>query len=221
MGESRRSQRTLTRSIGTRVRRASSLRTTRQQRWERKWEQTTAFPWQVDEVPAELDTAVSSGWVPPGVPVLDVGCGDGLSAAWLARRGHPVLGIDFAATAITRARESYGGVPGLTFEVVDVCRRGALGERTFGALVDRGCLSNIHPRLRSTYAGNVAGWAAPGAPFLLSMMGRDEGLERRHAIEALLGRAFIFEDVSLTEGMAILGGVSRSGVVFHLRRRER
>ncbi len=219
MGESRQGHRTLVRSMGARVRRPSSLRTTRQQRWERKWEQTTTFPWQVDEVPPELDVAVSSGWVPPGVPVLDLGCGDGLSAAWLARRGHPVLGIDFAPAAVTRARERFGGVPGLAFDVVDVCRPGALADRTFGALVDRGCLSNVHPRLRADYAGNVAAWAAPGAPFLLSMVGRDEGLERRHAIEMLLGKAFVFEDVSLTEGMVTIGGVSRSGVVFHLRRR--
>ena len=97
---------------------------------------------------------------------------------------------------------------------------GELADRTFGALVDRGCLSNIHPRLRSAYAANVASWAIPGAPFLLSMMGRDEGLERRHAIEALLRLTFVFEDVSLTDGMATIGGVSRSGVVFHLRRRK-
>ncbi|HEY5727586.1 MAG TPA: hypothetical protein VIV08_03145, partial [Acidimicrobiia bacterium] len=81
------------------------------------------------------------------------------------------------------------------------------------------CLSNVHPRLRADYAGNVAAWAAPGAPFLLSMVGRDEGLERRHAIEMLLRKAFVFEEVSLTEGMVTIGGVSRSGVVFHLRRR--
>ena len=102
---------------------------------------------------------------------------------------------------------------------MEACLRGALDGHTFTALVDRGCLSNINARLRAGYAANVASWAEPGAPFLLSMVGRDEGLHRRQAVEAVLGDAFSFEEVALTDHMVTLGGVARPGVVFHLRRR--
>lgn len=205
-----------------RLRSADSLRALRRQQWQQKWERTSEFPWQVTEVAPELERAVESGWLPAGATVLDIGCGDGLNAAWLARGGYRVHGIDFAEAAIGRARETYGQVPGLSFEVADVCRRGTLAGRTFEALVDRGCLHNISARLRADYAANVASWAAPGAPFLLSMISRDEGdegLDRRRSVEALLGDAFRFEEVTSTDSMATFDGVAKSGVVFHLRRR--
>ncbi|CAH2603640.1 Ubiquinone biosynthesis O-methyltransferase [Rhodovastum atsumiense] len=48
------------------------------------------------------------GWIdsriPPASRVLDVGCGAGLLAEALARRGHDVLGIDAAGEAIAAAR---------------------------------------------------------------------------------------------------------------------
>ncbi|WP_428489259.1 bifunctional 2-polyprenyl-6-hydroxyphenol methylase/3-demethylubiquinol 3-O-methyltransferase UbiG [Rhodopila sp.] len=48
------------------------------------------------------------GWIegllPGPVRVLDVGCGAGLAAEALARRGHDVLGIDAAGAAIDAAR---------------------------------------------------------------------------------------------------------------------
>jgi len=38
-------------------------------------------------------------------PVLDVGCGTGELALFLARQGHEVLGIDLSAVAVRQARE--------------------------------------------------------------------------------------------------------------------
>jgi SAM-dependent methyltransferase len=42
-------------------------------------------------------------------PVLDVGCGTGELAMFLARRGHDVLGIDLSRRAIGQAREKARG----------------------------------------------------------------------------------------------------------------
>jgi 2-polyprenyl-3-methyl-5-hydroxy-6-metoxy-1,4-benzoquinol methylase len=64
---------------------------------------------------------------PPAGPALDVGCGSGDLAISLARRGLPVLGIDFAAAAIAHAREKAGALPPdvaalLEFQVADALR---------------------------------------------------------------------------------------------------
>ena len=62
--------------------------------------------------------ALRVGWIAqhlsPGQAVLDVGCGAGLAAEALARRGNSVLGIDAAAQALAAARAH--AAPGLTVE---------------------------------------------------------------------------------------------------------
>ena len=45
-----------------------------------------------------------AGDLPPG-RALDVGCGEGADAAWLASRGWTVLGVDVSEVALDRARE--------------------------------------------------------------------------------------------------------------------
>jgi SAM-dependent methyltransferase len=47
------------------------------------------------------------GDLPPG-KALDVGCGEGADAAWLAERGWDVLGIDVSRVALDRARAHTG-----------------------------------------------------------------------------------------------------------------
>jgi SAM-dependent methyltransferase len=45
----------------------------------------------------------------PRVPILDIGCGTGLLASELARRGHDVTGIDPARAMLEVARQRAGG----------------------------------------------------------------------------------------------------------------
>lgn len=56
------------------------------------------------------------GWIDERLPgpskLLDMGCGAGIAAEALARRGHTVLGLDASAEAIEAARE-HGEGPGL------------------------------------------------------------------------------------------------------------
>ncbi|MDP8937689.1 MAG: class I SAM-dependent methyltransferase [Actinomycetota bacterium] len=48
---------------------------------------------------------------------LDVGCGEGADAIWLARRGWTVTAIDISEVAVSRAREA-GGLAGAAVEWV-------------------------------------------------------------------------------------------------------
>ncbi|MBW3547602.1 MAG: methyltransferase domain-containing protein [Actinobacteria bacterium] len=54
--------------------------------------------------------------LPPG-RALDVGCGEGADAIWLARRGWKVTAIDISEVAVSRAREA-GGRAGAAVEWV-------------------------------------------------------------------------------------------------------
>lgn len=57
---------------------------------------------------------------PPG-RVLDLGCGQGRNAVWLALRGHEVLGVDLSSVAVEQARK-LAGVAGVdvAFEAADL-----------------------------------------------------------------------------------------------------
>ncbi|MFY0989658.1 methyltransferase [Halomonas sp. C05BenzN] len=66
--------------------------------------------------------------------VLDMGCGDGILAAWLSRRGASVTAVDVNAFAVeaTRRTLAANGLPGET-RLGDVYA--TLGERRFAAIV--------------------------------------------------------------------------------------
>jgi 2-polyprenyl-3-methyl-5-hydroxy-6-metoxy-1,4-benzoquinol methylase len=61
-------------------------------------------PWDTGEPNRHLVELVRSRAVAPG-RALDVGCGTGTNALWLAKQGFDVLGIDVAPVAIEKARK--------------------------------------------------------------------------------------------------------------------
>lgn len=81
-------------------------------------------------VAAELDDL-------PAGRALDVACGEGRNAIWLARRGWSAVGVDFSATAIDRARAlaEQAGVSARTEFVVGDVVAGALPDGPFDAVV--------------------------------------------------------------------------------------
>jgi 2-polyprenyl-3-methyl-5-hydroxy-6-metoxy-1,4-benzoquinol methylase len=69
-------------------------------------------------VPSDLDLRrrFLLAHVDPGMRVLDVGCGEGVFAAELARAGAQVVGIDAAEEPLRRARARH---PQLDLRLVD------------------------------------------------------------------------------------------------------
>jgi cyclopropane fatty-acyl-phospholipid synthase-like methyltransferase len=136
-------------------------------KWEGNWSRNDFDPtWYADELPEPVENAIRGGWWLPGMRLLDLGCGDGRIAAWLAERGFVVTGIDFSDNAIARARDQYRDRQGLDFHVVDACGQDP-GLGKFEALLDRGCLHTIPMERHREYAGNLMSWSAPGAKLLL------------------------------------------------------
>lgn len=66
--------------------------------------------------------------------VLDVGCGDGVISAWLARRGHAVTAVDVSDFAVQATRRTLAA-NGLAGQVLASDVYAALGEQRFAVIV--------------------------------------------------------------------------------------
>ncbi|GAB4100375.1 class I SAM-dependent methyltransferase [Sinomonas halotolerans] len=95
----------------------------------------------------------------PGLPVLDVGCGNGTWTRWLAERFPEAVGIDQSASAVEQAAREASGVPNAAFGVLDALddgAGGALRERVGEANVFvRGVFHVLRPGARRTLAANL------------------------------------------------------------------
>jgi SAM-dependent methyltransferase len=91
--------------------------------------------------------------------VLDVGCGTGVHARYLAERGHQVVGVDVAAAALERA--AAGPPTAARFVRADVRALDAAGfgpeGEQFDTVLDVGCFHTLRPADRGRYADSVGG----------------------------------------------------------------
>jgi SAM-dependent methyltransferase len=86
---------------------------------------------------------------PPANPILDLGCGSGDLAIYLAQLGHQVIGIDFVESAIKNAQAKIASLPHatgqlLSFQVADALKPSLLQQK-FGAVVDSGFYHLFNP----------------------------------------------------------------------------
>ena len=145
------------------------------------WDQHYAsghMPWDSDEPDERLVELVRSGTVQVGT-AIDIGCGTGTHALWLAQQGFEVLGVDISPLAIERARGKASAVQGVTcrFETLDFLEDEPLAG-SFQLAFDRGCLHVFDERAeRGRFAARVAGLLAPGGLWL-SLLGSTEGPAR-------------------------------------------
>jgi SAM-dependent methyltransferase len=94
--------------------------------------------------------------------VLDIGCGTGENAIFLAERGHSVLGVDLVAAAIDRARaKAVERNSTAEFLVFDALRLQEL-ERTFDAVIDIGLFHALQDEERPKYALSLRTALRPG-----------------------------------------------------------
>jgi SAM-dependent methyltransferase len=145
---------------------------------------------------SELVRLVEDGTLQPG-RALDLGCGVGDNAIFLARNGFDVTAVDFAPSAIARARAKAraAGVV-VDFQVDDVTRlRRVRGK--FDLLVDFGTFDDLGPTARDAYVEQVARLADPRSQFLLWAF--EWRLSRR---ERLVTRLLPFGGLALAPGEA-------------------
>jgi methyl halide transferase len=74
-----------------------------------------------------------------GCRALDIGCGTGDNAIWLAQNGFQVVGVDVSDIALGKAKEKVAKAKGsCTFVRADFLKRKIAGA-PFGFVFDRGC----------------------------------------------------------------------------------
>ena len=106
--------------------------------WEGRYRTPERPPWDTGRPSAELLRRIEQFQIPRG-RAIELGCGTGTNAIWLAQQGFDVTAIDISDTAITRAieRAKAAGV-NVRFVTADVTALPDLGE-PFDFLFDRGC----------------------------------------------------------------------------------
>ena len=100
---------------------------------------------------------------------LDLGCGTGRNAIYLAGHGWETVGVEMSGYAVEVARRKAAaqGVPA-RFVKGDVTRLPDLDiGPPFNLFMDGGCFHTIPPGLRDAYAESVTAVAAPGARLIM------------------------------------------------------
>jgi SAM-dependent methyltransferase len=126
-----------------------------------------AIPWNLEHPPALLVELVETGIVAP-CDAVDLGCGAGNYAVWLALRGFRVTGVDVSPEAIGLAA-SLAEARGASCRFVQADLTSPVpgdvaGEFDFA--YDWEVLHHVFPDARAMYAANVHRLLRPGGRYL-------------------------------------------------------
>jgi SAM-dependent methyltransferase len=122
---------------------------------------------------SELVELVTAGTLRPDTlpRAIDLGCGSGANAIFLAEQGFDVVGVDFSTVALAKARTAARGAG-----IADRCRFVEADLTTgplpavagpFDLVVDYGTLDDLRGRARVAMAGLIGSLSRPGTRFLL------------------------------------------------------
>ena len=122
-------------------------------------------PWDIGPR-EELVDLIESGQIPPG-RAIDLGCGAGANAIFLAQHGFEVTGVDFAEAAIEKARQraATAGVQ-VNFVIDDLLNLRKITGK-FDFLLDYGVLDDLRLPQRERYIQNMLPLTRPGSRYLL------------------------------------------------------
>jgi len=134
------------------------------------------LPWHQSEPPQLLIDAAESRSCRGRA--LDLGCGAGTFAIYLARRGFHVTALDMIPKALelgtTLAREARVDV-----DFVEGDLLGWKAPCTFDLVLDSGCLHSLVAGSPLLYKQRLLDWLAPGADYVLGHWGKRHALDWR------------------------------------------
>ena len=119
-------------------------------------------PWETGQPSQELARVIAEQKI-AACRVIDLGCGSGINAVWLAQQGFDVTGVDITPLAIERARERAAGAGvNVRFVLDDVLN---LRERyePFPFFFDRGCYHSVRQPDVQPFLQTLMRLTAPGS----------------------------------------------------------
>lgn len=165
---------------------------------------TKNTPWDSGVPSKELQRILSEGWFGPS-PMLEIGCGTGTNAVWLAQQGFQVTACDLAPLAIEHAQRKaeQAGVP-VRFLVADVLQLPDLGG-PFPFVFDRGVYHHLRTVDLRRFQEALTKYTRPGS-FYLTLAGNandpqppENGPPRVSAQEIVAELCPLFDLVQLRE----------------------
>jgi SAM-dependent methyltransferase len=143
-------------------------------RWDELFaDRARPVPFFVDRPDENLAEWLDAGVIPPG-RALELGCGPGRNATYLAGRGYRVDAVDISAKAIAWARQraETAGVE-IGFQCCSIFDA-TIPAGAYDLVYDSGCFHHLPPHRRQHYAELVARALRPGGRFGLACF-RPEG----------------------------------------------
>lgn len=124
-------------------------------------------PWELGLPSYELTRAVTEGFMVAPSRILDVGCGLGTQAIYMAKNGFEVFGVDIATRAIEKAKKlaQFSQVK-VSFKHADVLAL-PYGADSFDIIYDRGCFHHLKSREQEIYKHEISRVLTDGGTFLL------------------------------------------------------
>jgi len=142
--------------------------------WNDSYASGAPLPWDTGTPDPVLVEMIESRAIAPG-NTLEIGCGTGTNAIYLAQYGFDVLGVDISEVAVDRARTRAEGR--CRFEAVDFLAAEPAGG-PFEFVFDRGCFHVFDDEGdRARFAQKVAAHLADHGVWL-SLIGSTEGAPR-------------------------------------------
>lgn len=124
------------------------------------------IPWNHEAPPQLLVELLDTGRIKP-CRTLDLGCGAGNYAVYLASKGFDVTAIDISREAIKIAKQDAKAKNvECTFLVADIIDNMPRFEKPFDFAYDWGVLHHIPPENRTQYTENIHSILAPNALYL-------------------------------------------------------
>jgi SAM-dependent methyltransferase len=135
------------------------------ERWEGRY-RTGDTPWDTGRPSSELQRVIAEDHIAP-CAALELGCGTGTNAVWLAQRGFDVTALDISPLAVERAgqRAAVAGA-NVRFLTADALADPDVGG-PFGFFFDRGCYHIVRDMNLTGYLRLLESTLRPGATGLV------------------------------------------------------
>ena len=141
------------------------------ERWDADYRASSPPAWDIGRPADELRRVVSEGTVRK-CRAVDLCCGSGSDAIYLARQGFDVTAIDVAPTALGQAKQKARRAgASVRWVLADVLKPPSLDP--FDFIYDRGCYHVVRNQNVAAYVETVRRLSRPGTQFLLLAARRD------------------------------------------------